>query len=385
MSTPRIAVIGGGWSGTLCALVLQHRGLLPTVLDQGRHCGGRLRAGSHTVLRATNPRLAALYQQSFCGPLLQRSPAVSPRWGVLGSSGGGFLSAAHIPRRRPSDDDANAPAWDGDDFCHFIEGAASPTFVGDLPGLCAHLLEQSHISTRPQTVVHHATAGPEGWQVQMSDPTNQNDTAEHFDGLVVASHDASLAARIIGGIADAEQQQAGDAVVVQRLSHLRTQLQRVRDEGRAPVFTLQFTLDDDNSIPFDAVTVPGSPVVQFLARPANAHRWTAVSTSQWAADLLDSSSTEQATHVMTEEIQKLVAPFTTTPLTNVSLQPWRAAFTRTSLEANHDSLALQPWRLAVCGDYIRPTTHYDTPLEAAAVSGLEAGEQMASFFDTEAP
>jgi hypothetical protein len=36
--------------------------------------------------------------------------------------------------------------------------------------------------------------------------------------------------------------------------------------------------------------------------------------------------------------------------------------------------------LTVCGDYIRDISEYTTPLEAAALSGLEAGERTASFF-----
>ena len=42
-----------------------------------------------------------------------------------------------------------------------------------------------------------------------------------------------------------------------------------------------------------------------------------------------------------------------------------------------DCLSLEPWRLAVCGDFVGGGP---TPAEAAAASGLAAGERIAQIF-----
>lgn len=94
----RIAVIGGGIAGTLCSLVLKNRGLHPVLVDAGTNgngngIGGRLRNGGAQFLRATDPRLATvahlLAQQGLLRPW-------TGRFGVLGSSGGGFLPASIV-------------------------------------------------------------------------------------------------------------------------------------------------------------------------------------------------------------------------------------------------------------------------------------------------
>jgi hypothetical protein len=46
-----------------------------------------------------------------------------------------------------------------------------------------------------------------------------------------------------------------------------------------------------------------------------------------------------------------------------------------------DSVTLAGWRLGICGDFVRAAA-YPSPWEAAALSGLEAGERMASLFIT---
>jgi len=60
---------------------------------------------------------------------------------------------------------------------------------------------------------------------------------------------------------------------------------------------------------------------------------------------------------------------------------WDAALTDGTLEdwcrVEEDSIALESWRMAVCGDFVRTR---GSPVEAAALSGLEAGERVGSWF-----
>lgn len=424
-AVPRIAVIGGGLSGTLCSLVLQHRGLAPTVLDRGRHLGGRL-AGTH-FLRASDPRLMTVYESLATAGLLH---LYGGRTGVLGTTGGGFLSASHVPTglrsMNDSGTDVNAmqhrgQATDGGDFCQFIEGCDVPTFVGNLPRLCEDILRQSEIPSVSGVTVRGATPGPEGWELDIksttASPSTTMDYQTHYDGLVVATHDASFAANVIETIAQrelaaqAELDDASTPPLVRKLQQMSTDLHQVRKRGKAPVYTLRMTLDENDDeedgyrIPFDAVTVPGSPYVQFLSRDTTGapstekqitSTWTAVSTTAFAEsvlqqqpDVLDADRLAQVQDTLLSEVTQLLAPYTNNsasdaaPPRDVSVKRWGAAFTRTSLGAHHDCLALQPWRLSVCGDFIRHISHHGTPAEAAALSGLEAGERTAAYFNTD--
>eukprot|EP00977_Amphora_coffeiformis_P019307 scaffold7149_cov196-Amphora_coffeaeformis.AAC.2 len=436
-AVPRIAVIGGGLSGTLCSLVLHHRGLAPVVWDQGRNLGGRLSAGGAQLLRAADPRLQAVYENMATAGLLQRYQG---RTGVLGTRGGGFLSSTHIPKMRPNNnhdsmaavDNGNdnnpstidrSRATDGGDFCHFIEGSTAPTFGGNLPHLCRNILQRSHIPYHAQATVVGATPGPDGWRLQFKGTssdvhvTNQDDDDDDddvYDGLVIATHDASFAARIVQTIVDAERAAAADIIndnstqqqpllIADKLQQLAKDLHTVREQGKAPVYTLRAQLRHPaDDIPFDAVTIPGSPYVQFLSRSTdadgNGSTWTAVSTTAFAADvlarpdLLDAERAALVTEQLTAEVSKLLAPYCgnnnynprTDILHEVSVKRWGAAFSQTSLGAHHDCVALQPWRLSICGDFIRAhTQQHMTPSEAAALSGLEAGERTAAYFSTD--
>ena len=59
----------------------------------------------------------------------------------------------------------------------------------------------------------------------------------------------------------------------------------------------------------------------------------------------------------------------------------RAALTGGTLEEwsriEEDSVSLEPWRLAICGDFVRARS---CPAEAAGLSGLEAGDCAGAWF-----
>lgn len=396
MAQPRVAVVGGGLTGTLCSLVLKNRGVSPTLIDAGaRGFGGRLRGGAQ-FLRATDPRLATVYSMLEQQGLLRRWD--DGRFGVLGSLKGGFLPAEIVARGGPrtssnKDEPPNlrATASDGGDFCHFADGSNVPTYVGvpSMVDLCPAICKIAGIQGIGNATVLGATPAPEGgWNLQV-EGQGIHDT---FDALVVATHDPSLAAGIVRSIAQAESA-AGGEILSDRLTHMADGLQRTRDEGRMPVYTLQVTFAEGSSqdIPFDAVSVPGSHFLQFMSRSntdgGNSDLWTAVSTSRFAAELMaqpnmsDAERLDQASSILFQEMSRLLAPYKekTEPL-QVFAKRWGAAFTNQSLNLQEDCVSLEPWRLTVCGDFIRDLAEYSTPSEAAALSGLEAGERTAAFF-----
>jgi len=75
---------------------------------------------------------------------------------------------------------------------------------------------------------------------------------------------------------------------------------------------------------------------------------------------------------------------------------WGAGFLSRGLGLKEDAVSLEPWRLAIAGDFVRaaavaPAAEATqtggeggggpaTPAEAAALSGLEAAERVAGFF-----
>lgn len=454
---PKIAVVGGGISGTLCSLVLKNRGLHPVILDQGtRGIGGRLRGGAQFI-RTSNPALAPVFQMLHQNGLIEEWKG---KFGMLGSSGGGFLPAeivTNITNSSPGSISGLSPAaadmesevsqtnpalvTDGGDFCNFVEGhipKSSPTFVGmpTLADLCSNICKLADIEVMEGTKVTEAEMLDKsigGWKVYYesvtNDTTNEKSSSDDYDALVIASHDPSLASTIIRkGILNAEIKEAGYGTDLQtalldlknadpnfhetqllwnRLNELAARLQSTRETGRFPLFTVMVTYPEtfSDSIPFDAVSVPGSSFVQFLSRNASKPgrdgvssrcTWTAVTTSLLASDVLakpEWSQEEQENYiqrVVTGEMAQLFQPYfsnseTPNPI-KVSAKRWSSAICGKSLGLEEDSIMLRPWRMAIAGDFIRDCGmsssrgSYITPIEHAAMSGLESGERIASIF-----
>jgi hypothetical protein len=359
------------------------------------------------------------------------------RFGMLGSHGGGFLPAqivtsgmgsasggvaglAHADPESAAQVGPSTAATDSGDFCQFVQSSNFPTYVGvpSMLDLCPQIAELADISTIAGTEVLGASmASGGGWLLELQEQKGTK-AHQHFDALVLATHNPSLASSIVQSIVDAElqagsytsvedaiqQERSGDTLprVMKRLSTLSTHLQQVRTEGRRPLYAIQVTYPSgfSESIPFDAVSVPGSPLLQFLVnegskpgdRSPNGDVWTGISTSQLATHVLDDKSMdsekkkEHIQRVLTGEMALLMSPYfdndeSKVPLpTSVFVKQWGAAITGKRLDLEEDSITLSSWRLGICGDFIRRSSAYPTPWEAAALSGLEAGERMSSLY-----
>ncbi|KAL3904157.1 MAG: hypothetical protein SGILL_010178 [Bacillariaceae sp.] len=436
---PRVAVVGGGLAGTLCSLVLKNRGLQPVLIDAGTNgVGGRLRNGGAQFLRATDPHLAPIIQMLHEQGLLKEWKG---RFGMLGSSGGGFLPAEIVAQNQQGSGSAGGSimglqqahddeviggssetavsATDSGDFCQFVERSRSPAFVGvpSMTQLCPEICRLADIQQMNDVRVTGAWPHKKGgWSFAYND----SDNIESFDGLVLATHDPSLASSVIRSIVDAETEAGGydtvqDAVdasdddasfVIQRLLEVSSSLQKVRDDDKLPVYSVSLTYPKgfSEALPFDAVSIPGSRVVQFLVREASkpglvdnaaGETWTAITTSQLATAILDKGTLtdddkkDVVLSRVTQEISQLVSKYhdgnkTPDPL-QVYVKRWGAAFCANGLQLKENSIFLAPWRLSIAGDFIRDSKSVAlTPLEATALSGLEAGERMSSLW-TDAP
>jgi len=447
VQSPRIAVIGGGITGTLASLVLKNRGLSPLLIDSGKSgLGGRLRGSSRTKIggkgnlnldagsqffRASDPKLIGVMQ------MLERSGMLSKwkgRFGLLGSQGGGFLPTSIVRdtavTKMGRDDKEETSTKNGKgrsptdtgDFCGFVQNSTVSTYVG-MPtnaDLCPAICSIAGIDVLLDThVVKADVISKGGWKLEVENNglTSPNDLT--FDALVMATHDPSFVASTVRSIIKSEASISSESdetssTIQSRLGNLVDDLQAVRDNGPLPLFTWtgRFSSDFSKTIPFDAVSVPGSNKIQFLAREASKvqriiHQsnecdgeiWTAVSTSAFAADVLmrlgsTKEASEEASNVLSEEVSNLLSAAMATdamsPASTLNIEApqdvsavrWGSAFSSKTLGLKEDSITLTPWRVAIGGDYIREDSGHQTPFEAAALSGLEAGERVAALFQT---
>lgn len=338
------------------------------------------------------------------------------RFGLLGSRGGGFLpsavvgplTAGSMAKAGDAGEDGAAPSLhtDAGDFCGFVTHQESPAYVAvpDNASLCSEICRLASIEQLPNTTVVKAdTMVQGGWQLAVEGGRKASPNELQFDALVLASHDPRLAAATVRGLVDAEALAAEDADAAEdvdgarlreRLANLARDLSGVRDSAQ-PLFTWSGRVDR-NAPPFDAASVPGSQIVQFLSREASkpgraapgegGEIWTAVSTSAMAKEVLAQhgstrAASDAATALISDEVAQLLgdgAEKTSVP-TDASAVRWGAAFSAGTLGLREDSVYLHPWRLAIAGDFVRDRAHHPTPLEAAALSGLEAGERIAAL------
>ena len=422
-AVPRVAIDGGGLSGCIAALVLRSRGnVKPVILDAGRRSpGGRLLGGRHAdsgvqFMRATEPKFAAIIH------MLAKENLVAPwrgRFGLLGSQGGGFLphdvlAGSPIGSMMKANENNEAGSVD---FCGLLGGDADqyPVYVGTpsnshiLHGLC----EAAGIEVVLGAKVTSAVCSENGkWTLDAGDQPP-------FDALLLATHDAALGAAtvrstILPSVTD-------DADATSRLSALADALQAQRDERTSAVFTWSgyFPCGFSEALPFDAATVPGSRIVHFLARDASkpgreplvpvpsedgagavGELWTAVSTPAFAKEMLAAESLKRgesgdsdkgggtasaAADAMANEISSVLAHFFAEgggapprPL-HAAAKRWGAGFAAGTLGLKEDCVSLEPWRLAIAGDFLADRA---SPVEAAALSGMEAGERIAKWFPT---
>ena len=145
----RVAVVGGGLSGSLCALSLAARGVPCCVYDQGAS-GGRFGGSAQRerpelgaqFFRASSDRFRSLLGELEKRNLVGRWRVAPERFGLLGSHGGGFLPREAVPRGTMP---TLATVRDGGDFCGFIEGDGELWSAPDNAAVCAAIREMGGV------------------------------------------------------------------------------------------------------------------------------------------------------------------------------------------------------------------------------------------------
>ena len=115
---------------------------------------------------------------------------------------------------------------------------------------------------------------------------------DEFDAVIFATHDASVPAECVRGLASSDEGQALGAEGRNRLQRLTEGLLAAR-ASRVPLYTLSAEVHGGAAlIPFDGVTVVGSDRVQFLARDSSKPGRTRASDAGGATSGTASGATE---------------------------------------------------------------------------------------------
>ena len=278
-----VAVIGGGLAGSLAALVLRSRGMRAIIVDGGRrHLGGRLSGG-------VNPDSGAQFLRSsdsesqWAAVLCQLSEAsmVAPwdgRFGLLGARGG-FLHREHLGSMSGSLGQMlrdERPQESNDvDFCGFLAGRAEHALHVGIPSngtLCDAISNAAGAEVLGSTIVKDArwlpSAGDHGkWHLVAEGAGATDLDGRGFDALVVASHDASLAAGIVRSLGTDEL--APNTAHRAVLDRLAADLQTQRDTRTLPCFSWSgyFPEGMSSRVPLDAAVAPSSRIISFVRQP----------------------------------------------------------------------------------------------------------------------
>jgi len=344
------------------------------------------------------------------------------RFGVLGARGGSFLPKEIIDGsvlgglqrakvHESEDGEANPENSDQSiegggqfgDFCGFLAGGSkSELYVGtpSMSSVCDRLAELAEVEVRKGVEVTDLRLDGDTWTVGSS---SAQPSDKGFQALVVATHNPALAAGVVSrlaiGMDELPDSAVGDATshqIAERLRGLSSALENLRKQHKAPLYSLSISFPVgtlSENLNFDAVACPTSDKIQFVSREASkpgrsnpnelTETWTAITTSAYAQDLLKRDLDEEAaTSELVEAFVKLVKPALGDSVDNIvpsaaSAKRWKAGFTTRSLGLQEDSIGLEPWKLVICGDFLRS---YASPGEAAVLSGMEGGEKVASWF-----
>ncbi len=421
-SLKRVAIVGGGLSGTLAASTLKQRlgsNVDVVILDASpRKVGGRLLGGlmcdkdyfvadmgAQFIQPSADFRFIQLCNQMHQIGLLK---PWNGRFGVLGSRGGGFLPTSVIQSAMPkkNDDDSSFLASvDNGDFCNFnrssMFGAPTYTATPSMGDWCERILQtQPGIKQTLNFTLHEAvpismnndkkspTQSDVVWNLKRQNSTAQCANDEHyFDAIILSTHNPSLASSTIDNILINYQEKEGDTVG-KRLRKLSKELADIR-KLKKPIQSFAFLLQSklSKTLPFDAVTIPGSSTIQFICRESSKSESNVVEQSQYELWKGITTSSFAQQHIqdkcyldshLEKELQGLLSTHCQAKITPKFLgsKLWRAAFTQPTLNLKEDCITLEPWRLIIAGDFLRD---YSNPIEAAAVSGMEAGDRMANI------
>jgi hypothetical protein len=319
LAPTRVAVVGGGISGSVCAALLRATGIDVTLFDRSaRTLGGRASSrrpesglafdSGAQFLVADDVRMQRLLQSPLMAGIVRpwdgrfavlgckdgRSN-VLPREAALAS--GMFLTRAARYRqeagasgKEEEQDEALAAAEKAINFCGFLESDPAHTtgpgnelhdiesslFIGrdGVGSICSDLLKRAGVDTilSGTTVsdVKFSEANGGRWFLQTRN--NIVGPEDGFSHLVLANHDPDFAATTVEALAKASASagecEMASAPAQEAIAGFTAAL-RGLEAKRSPRYSLMVAFDRPSvldAVPFDAASLQGSQALSFVSR-----------------------------------------------------------------------------------------------------------------------
>lgn len=434
----RVAVVGGGLSGGVCAALLQRQGLAVQLFDPGKRLGGmassgRVKLGKANIrmdvgaqfMVATDQRFQQLLDSPIMAGLVREWQG---RFGVLGARGGEVLSRdvvlesgmmrtpsrpsnARADKEQEADEVAEKEQSQSPiNYYRFLEGSREQrlyTGVGGVGMLVPALLDRFSVKTHRASVQELSFQLPHVghcgcWTLQTSCGMIQA-----FDAVVLANHDPSFVAGVIEQLqASAPDPELSQPAVADVISKFADRLRDLPGTARSHYsLTLVFPRPL-LELPFEAASVHGTEF-SFVSRDTSKHDHTPapcanapecwiLQTSHGFAATLDRDIAAmdgldgpqrlaEAASRLSEAADRLLGRFFTTGTLPAALHMRARRFGRGSFgeplrlnppnSTHNDAVTFEPWKLAVCGDFLGQRQG----LQEAALSGTMAANRVAQW------
>lgn len=331
----RVAVVGGGVAGLVCARTLQDHGISVTLFDKGRGPGGRMstrRTGAGPFDHGTQ----------FFTAFDRRMNRYIESWrtdGIVAAWTGGFASIGN--EREPLVDESDDTRYAG---------------VPRMSALTRHLANDLRVAEYGVRVVS-VERSAHGWRLSGERAGDGITELGAFDRLVLA-----LPAPQAGSLL--EQLPEGP--------ELERAMQRVRGAKLEPCWAVMVEFPTRVTPGFDAARVQESPIA-WVARESSkpgrpgGERWVIHATPIWSRAHIESCADEVATNLV-DEFRSLVSA----PLPRFqTAHRWR--FARVASSAGEPCVAVPASQLVLCGDWCLGPRVGDAWLSGAAAAGRLMG------------
>ncbi|XP_030525365.2 renalase [Rhodamnia argentea] len=361
----KIAVLGSGISGALCASTIAKTGISVTVFDSARGPGGRMSQRRETTGDGKELLFdhgAPFFSVSNCSEAFRLVCEWESR-GLIAEWKEKFGSFDCITKT----------------FTETEQEGSNKRYVG-VPGMnsiCRALCHQPGVESKFGVGVGRVDWLEEEntWRLTSSDGQNLG----HFAGVVASDKNivSSRFTSVTGRPPPLDLNLAPD---------LRN---KVQDISVSPCFAVMLAFPQPLSwIPFKGFTVRNSKVLNWVhcdsskpGRPTTSERWVLHSTAEYAETVIAKTGLKKPSDaVLTKVAEELLEE-----LQNMGLnvpQPlfkkahrWGSAFPLTSVDAEEKCLWDKKRRLAICGDFC-----VSPDVEGAIVSGMAAGSKLTEMF-----
>eukprot|EP00741_Cyanophora_paradoxa_P022066 tig00021434_g21301.t1 len=350
--THKVAVVGGGVAGLVCARTLKDRGLHPVVFDMGRAVGGRIstRRGDGGLtwdhgaqhFSASDPRFAALVEG-------WKAAGVVDEWK-------GRVGTARVEEGKGA-----------------YEASAPKERLVGRPGMSAiskALAEGLEVRTGMR-VERMAREGA-GWSLVCAPQAPAATGGAPAEPVTVAGFDAVVVAVHVGA--------ARRLLAESGVTDLAARLEGQASEQSAS-WVLMAAFEGALALPFDGAVVEGDPVASWLARDsskpgraAGRETWVLQSTAAFAKENMGAAKDAMVAPLL-EALRRVAASFgvQVPEPAAAAAHRWGAAFPLRCLELAKDEACLfdAVARVAAAGDYC-----HSARVEGAALSGLAAAERL---------